>query len=79
MSGQRESKLSIWTVCRFPADFPGKYTARRHYVDGTGSWPTTEVIVADDLQSIRAAMADMGLVCFVRDKSDDPVIVESWL
>lgn len=75
-----DNKLSIWTVCRFPADFPTKYTARRHIIEVGGSRPSPEYIVGDDLKSIRQQLIHMGLVFLMaRDPKDDPVIVESWI
>lgn len=71
--------LPIWTVCRFPADFPNQFTARKSTVLAGKVEISTEVYVADTLAQIRTQMQDMGLTCLPRDPKDDPVIVESWI
>jgi hypothetical protein len=71
--------LDMWTLCANPADFPGKFTARRHTVDEDKSQPTAELLVADDIEVLRRELAERGFVCVGRHAGDDPVIVESWL
>lgn len=79
MSEPPNDKLSIWTVCWSPSDYPGKFTARLHYVGAGGTWPTTELIVADSYAVIRKAMDDKFLHRMGRHPDDDPCIVECWL
>lgn len=73
------NELAIWTVCRFPSDFPDKFTARKHLILEGRSETTNEVYVADTLAAIREQMAIMGLTVLPRDPKDDPIIVESWI
>jgi len=40
--------------------------------------PTTNVIVADTLEEVRALLPP-GLICMPRDVADDGVIVETWI
>jgi hypothetical protein len=72
--------LSLWTVCRFPEDYPDKYTARRAEIHSGGTTVMTgEVFVGDTLGEVRQRMRNLGLVCLTRHPEDDPVIVEVWL
>jgi hypothetical protein len=75
-----EAVLEIWTVYRFPKDYPGKYVARLWRVGSGGGDGITDVgFVEDTLEAVRGRMIDRGLVCLARDETDDPVIVESWV
>lgn len=72
-------ELAIWTVCRFPSDYPDKFTARKSLILEGRYQVTNELYVADTLAAIRAVMSGMGLAQLPRDPRDDPVIVESWI
>jgi hypothetical protein len=66
----------LWTVYENPTDYPGKFVAR--LFDGTT--PTANVIIADDLETIRDMMRfKYGMVKLMRSPCDDPKIVEVWL
>ena len=67
--------LTIWTIYDHPRDFPDNYVARRFENDV----PTTEVIIAPDLDKLRRFFIHNGLVCIARSEEDQPQIVESWL
>lgn len=69
--------LKLWVVYDHPTDFPDSFAARLWLTDR----PTGEVLVADTLDDIRAAIAGLmpGAVCLMRQPDDDPVIVETWL
>jgi hypothetical protein len=69
------ARLSIWTIYDHPADYPESFVARRW----EGDQPTTDIIVAPSLSVIRCAMERRNLHWLARHKSDDPVILESWL
>lgn len=72
--------LSIWTVYDHPTDFPNYFVARRFEIrSGYGHGPTAEVIMDVDLERLRDALRQRGLVCLARERDDDRVIVESWL
>jgi len=66
--------LPMWTVYMNPKDYPGKFVARCWDLDK----PTTNVIVADTLEEVRALLPP-GLICMPRDVADDGVIVETWI
>jgi hypothetical protein len=70
--------LAMWTVYRYPRDYPGKFVARKFLVTAPDPTVTAEMFIADDLDEIRALLPP-GLVRIARSPSDDPVIVETWL
>ncbi|MDX0230274.1 hypothetical protein GOC14_06895 [Sinorhizobium meliloti] len=74
-----ENTLPIWVVCWNPADFPGKFTARRNFAGPGVMLVDKDVIVADRLITIRRMMIRNGLTRLPRQKEDDPVILEVWL
>lgn len=69
--------LPMWTITANPSDCPGRYVARLH-LTLPAPVVTNQAMVADTLHELRA-MLPPGLICFQRDPSDDPVIVETWL
>lgn len=72
--------LSLWTITESPADFPGKFVARRSEIHSGGTTVMTgETFVDDKLSVVRQRMRNLGLVCLTRHPEDDPVIVEVWL
>lgn len=73
------SGVGGWTIYIRPKDFPDKYVARRWVANGGRVWPTDDILLADDPEDLRAAMAQKGLTRFGRVPSDDPVIMEVWL
>jgi hypothetical protein len=70
--------LSIWTVYDHPSDFPDTFMARCFKSDASGSFPTPTVMTGD-LETIRETLQWAGLVCLMRNESDDPKIVETWI
>lgn len=73
--------LTLWTVTHNTSDYPGLYVARRHAVERGRYGPTADHFTADTLDEIRQRLIDekgMGFM-MIRDPSDDPVIVESWI
>ncbi|MBA1280438.1 hypothetical protein [Stutzerimonas stutzeri] len=70
-------QLSMWTVYERPADHPQQYVARR-WIAIPKAEPTSEFLVADDLESLRQKLPT-GLVRMDRNPGDDPVIVETWI
>jgi hypothetical protein len=72
--------LSIWTIYDSPDDFPGKYVARMWAVTSLGPKATENVIIAQDLLTLRRVLLeDLHLTCLQRSWEDDDVIVESWV
>lgn len=69
----------IWVVYDHPTDYPDHFVARAHRVGVDGQRPTSKLIAAPTLESIRTSMVNLGLTCVQRNEEDDPVIVECWL
>ena len=69
------AELPIWVVYERPSDFPNCYVARLWI----GETPTDELIAATDVDDIRNALAERGLVKLDRHPQDDPRILETWL
>jgi hypothetical protein len=67
--------LSMWTIYDHPTDYPDHFVARRFELDK----PTSQILLCETLEPIRDALAGAGLICFMRDPSDDPKIVETWM
>lgn len=87
MSG---GELRIWTIYDHPLDWPEFYVAREFAIglrDDTGpvpvmrrdAEPTDNLMMARNLDELRATMRFHGLTVIPRDESDDAGIVESWL
>jgi hypothetical protein len=72
--------LAMWTVYKRPTDYPDKFVARRFDVGAGGPKPSADIIVAEDLKTLRTILRDeMHLTCLSRDPSDEVQIVETWL
>jgi hypothetical protein len=71
--------LSIWTVYCSPRDHPDRYVARRFEVSGPEPTPTSDVVVALSLDTIRGYMEMHGLHRMPREEGDQPHIIESWI
>jgi hypothetical protein len=67
--------LSMWTIYKRP---DGGHDARRHEA-GKGGTVATADTLKGDLAKLRAMFRRAGLVCILRDETDDPVIVETWI
>jgi hypothetical protein len=71
--------LEMWTIYRRPVDLPQyAFVARMHVVDDAGTRATSAVLVADQLDSLRAEFSGRGLVCLTRSPGDEPHIIETW-
>lgn len=71
--------LVIWTIYERPRDYPEHIVARRWLVYDGLVIPTRHVMVADELETLRDKLHDMGLLEIPRGARDDSVIVEVWL
>lgn len=70
--------LDIWTIYRYPRDYPDKYVARRAGITNGSVTNTNEMFVADSLAEARKLLP-AGLHRIERHSFDDPVIVECWV
>jgi hypothetical protein len=76
--------LCGFTIFEDPSDCPGHYVLRGWEVDDDGHVVRLENAIATPvsdvaLESLRDTMREMGLACFARSPTDDPVIVETWM
>jgi hypothetical protein len=72
--------LSIWTVYDHPRDYPDRYVARQFIVTAGEAEPTLNVIMATDLETLRATLLnELHMHRIPRSERDDPVIVETWI
>jgi hypothetical protein len=79
MPGDRDS-LGIWTVYDHPCDYPDLYVARLFTVGPGGvTTATAQIAASTDLDVLREALADRGLVKLDRFPEDDPATLETWL
>ena len=73
-----DDALSLWTVYRYPRDYPDSWVARRIIVRAAQTLMTNDMYIAETLQEIRALLPK-GLHRLDRSPHDDPVITEVWL
>jgi len=72
-----QTSLRMWTIYRPHAG--DSYVAREWVVGPSGDPQRTPVVKVGCLENIRQSFRADGLVVLVRDKEDDPSIVETWL
>lgn len=70
--------LSMWTVYDKPADHPQGYVVRRFDCTAEGPIATADAY-SGELEAIRNALWEAGLVRLDRNPGDEPQIVETWL
>jgi hypothetical protein len=73
-----KSILQLFTVYRYPSDYPDKYVLRRWDIGRNGSRATSWVRTADMLEEIRS-FVPYGLCRMMRNPEDDPCIEETWI
>ena len=67
--------LPVWTVYDHPNDFPHCFVARLF----DGERPTATIMVAGEIETIRARLVALGLAKLARHPDDDQKIMEVWL
>lgn len=70
--------LSMWTIYDRPKDYPTGFIARRFAVTELGPCPTLDAY-AGELEAIREAFYQAGLIRMTRHDDDEAQIVETWL
>lgn len=71
--------LCLYTVYKYPKDYPDKFVVRRWEINGKPQPENKEIVaVGEDLQEVRSKLPH-GLCRIERQPEDDPVIVETWL
>jgi hypothetical protein len=72
--------MDVWSIFDHPLDYPNYFVARRSEI-GHGPEPlvTNEVLLSTEIEPLRDEMERRGLICFTRDPSDSPFLVECWM
>jgi hypothetical protein len=70
--------LSMWTVYDKPKDHPDGYIVRRFDCNADGPIATDDAY-SGELELIRNALWEAGLIRMQRHPDDQPQIVETWL
>lgn len=71
--------LSIWTIYDNPADYPGKFVARRWSITDSEIWAhTDDILLADSLEEVRGLLPP-GLFPMARAEADVACIIECWI
>lgn len=77
---ERGELLVQWVVYESPADYPGKFVARRWIIDrARGPVMTPTLHVAASLPEVRLPLIERGLHCMPRFLDDLPHILEVWI
>jgi len=74
-----DRSLSVWTIYRYPRDYPMHYVARRFAIGAGEALPTVDIICKRSLAVLRREMELRGLYRMGRAPTDPPHIIESWL
>jgi hypothetical protein len=79
-AGLLDNAIVQYVVCRSPADYPGMFTCRRHFIVRGGQiYVDQHVHVTPHLIGIRRPLIRAGLHRLPRYPDDNPVILEVWL
>ena len=71
--------LALWSVYDSPDDFPGKFVARKFYIEAGETYPSRELFfVSDTLEGVREQLPP-GLNLLPRMPDDHPNVVEAWI
>ncbi len=75
-----DALMSIWTIFKYPYDFPGKWVVRRSEILKDNQIRRTgDIETFDSLDQARKHGIPPGKMLFPRAPSDEAVIYESWL
>lgn len=72
-------KFVVWTLYYHPRDFPEFIVCRGSVAINGRPVPMAFACLYESIEHARADLARLGLVRFVRQEGDDPVIIESWM
>ncbi len=72
--------MKYFVIYQYPSDYPNKIVVRRYTTSDSGDVPD-EPNSAEVFETLRQARESIPeyLTCFTRHKSDDEVIIETWL
>jgi hypothetical protein len=66
--------MILWTIYKYPKDYPNDYVARQFILDQ----PTQITFIENTYERLIRKLPP-GMIRIPRDKTDDPVIVETWI
>lgn len=73
-------EMFFYTVYDHPKDYPDHFVVRRFLITPGKAIPQPDIYLQkDNLDELRHELFNLGLFPIGRDKSDDPVIVETWI
>ena len=72
-----QNDLLTWTIYDHPVDFPDYYIVRPH--SAALKRPLTVHFQHAQLEQVRFALAQLGLVCLARSDTDPPNVLEVWI
>lgn len=73
-------QMFFYAVYDHPKDYPDHYVVRRFLITPGKSVPEADIYLQkENLDELRLSLRLLGLFPIGRDKSDDPVIVETWI
>jgi hypothetical protein len=73
--------LCMWTIFEHPLDAPYAFVARQFIAREGEAIATDRALFGETLDEVRALLTRLypHLICFARNDSDEPQIVETWL
>jgi hypothetical protein len=74
--------MYTYTIYDHPSEFPNDFVVRRFTIVRTSPIPVPDETIfykSHDLKEIRMKMYRMGLTRIVRDPSDPPRVLETWI
>ena len=70
--------LNMYTIFNNPLDHPNKVVVRKFKVKVGTVEATNDIVVCDSIEEARARVPE-GLSPLMRDPSDHPSVVETWI
>jgi hypothetical protein len=71
--------LRIWTIYKSPLDHPGRFVVRPWIITPYSDPVAESVFTCHDTLTAARAAIPAGKFKMVRDPTDDPQIVETWI
>ena len=71
----RNGKLTMWTICDRPTDYPHGIIARLHEVPGG----PTQCSIIGELEDLRERFRQAGMHPITRSEGDELQIIETWI
>lgn len=72
------TELAIWTIYKYPLDFPNNFVARKFFARAGQVVATGQVLLGTTLKEVRDQLPD-GLLWQDRQFLDPLQVVETWM